>query len=133
MLPTLKLATTMDKSTIQKYINNFRRHLSTHLRAGIGLKAYVYPTITEGAVLVFQLGQNLENDDVYKTPSISIGEILRTKVKQNTFGGNLTGFTFSGTNTILEQDRIIFIKDSSPNEWTDAAAKNDVNKLFHSR
>lgn len=123
----------MDKSTIQKYINNFRRHLSTRLRAGIGLKAYIYPTISQGAVLVFKLGNNLENDDIYAPPSGSIGEVLSTKVKQNAFGGNLTGITFSGTNTILDQDRIIFIKDSSPNEWTDSAAKNDINKLFHSR
>lgn len=123
----------MEKSTIQKYINNFRRHLSTHLRDGIGLKAYVYPTNSQGAVLVFQLGKNLANDDVYKTSSNSIGEILKYKVKQNAFGGEITGITFSGTNTILEPDRIIFIKDSSPDEWTDAATKNDINKLFNSR
>ncbi|WP_063454341.1 hypothetical protein [Acinetobacter johnsonii] len=122
----------MEKSTIQKYINNFRRHLSNRLRAGIGMKAYIYPTDHEGVVLVFQLGKNLENDDVYKKTFSSLNEVLATKVKQNAFGGDLANVTFSGTNTILENDRIIFIKDDSLNEWTDEAAKKDINKLFHS-
>lgn len=122
----------MDKQTIQKYINNFRRHLSNHLRPGIGLKAYIYPTDKEGVVLVFQLGKNLENDDVYKKTYSSMSEVLRSKVKQNAFGGDLSGITFSGTNTILENDRIIFIKDDSFNEWTDEASKKDISKLFQS-
>lgn len=122
----------MDKQAIQKYINNFRRHLSNHLRPGIGLKAYIYPTSEEGVVLVFQLGKNLENDDVYKKTCPSMSEVLRNKVKQNTFKGDLTGITFSGTNTILENDRIIFIKDNSLNEWTDEASKKDISKLFQS-
>lgn len=122
----------MDKQTIQKYINNFRRHLSNHLLPGIGLKAYIYPTFKDGVVLVFQLGKNLENDDVYKKTFSSMSEILNNKVKQNAFGGDITGITFSGTNTILENDRIIFIKDNSLDEWTDEASKKDISKLFQS-
>lgn len=116
---------------IQRYINNFRRHLSVFLRPGIGLKTFIYPSIKDGAVLVFHLGFNLENDDEYQPVSPSIGSILN-KVEQRAFGGNLEGIHFSGTNMIFEPNKIIFIKDNNPKEWTDTAAKKEALKIVNS-
>ena len=121
----------MQKPMIQKYINNFRRHLSAFLRPGIGLKALIYPSQKDGAVLVFHLGTNLENDDEYKPISPTIGSILN-KIEQNAFGGNLESIHFSGTNMIVEANKIIFIKDDNPKEWTDAAAKKEALKIVNS-
>ncbi|HEM8241588.1 hypothetical protein ACT4VX_15640 [Acinetobacter baumannii] len=121
----------MQKTIIQKYINNFRRHLSAFLKPGIGLKTYIYPSIKDGAVLVFHLGANLENDDEYQPTSPSIGTILN-KVEQKAFGGNLEGIHFSGTNMIFEPNKIIFIKDDNPKEWTDEAAKKEAFKIVNS-
>lgn len=117
---------------IQEYINNFRRHLSAFLRPGIGLKTLIYPSAQDGAVLVFQLGVGLENDDEYQSISPSIGSILNNKVQQRAFGGNLEGITFSGTNMIFEPNKIIFIKDNNPKEWTDSAAKKEAFKIVNS-
>lgn len=121
----------MQKQMIQKYINNFRRHLSAFLRPGIGVKTFIYPTARDGAVLVFHLGPNLTNDDEYQPTSPSIGSILN-KVEQRAFGGDLGSIHFSGTNMIFEPNKIIFIKDNNPDEWTDSAAKKEALKIVNS-
>ncbi|QNY13512.1 hypothetical protein IC766_15690 [Acinetobacter seifertii] len=120
----------MEKKYIQKYVNNFRRQISHSFKPGIGLRAYIYPTLKDGAVIVFQFGNNLENDDVYKKTFDSIPEILK-KINQNIFGGDISNLTFSGTNTIMENDRVIFIKDESIEEWSEEATKNDISKIFN--
>lgn len=121
----------MDKHQIQSYINNFRRRLAAHLRPGIGLQCSIYPAESGGAVLVFQLGPDVENDDVYQAISPSLGRAL-AQIEQRAFGGNLDGLSFGGTNTILEADKLIFIKDGNAIEWTDAAAAKDVNAVVPS-
>ena len=119
----------INKSQIQTYINNFRRHIAPFLRPGIGLRCNVHQAISGGAILVFQVGSIVENDDVYESPKPTIGNALST-IKQRAFGGNLEGFTFSGTNVILEQNNIILIKDSSDSQWTDSAAEQDVQSVL---
>ncbi len=37
---------------------------------------------------------------------------------------------FGGTSTLLEPNRIIYIKESNPNEWNDDAAQRDIEKLL---
>jgi hypothetical protein len=118
-----------DQSQVQAYINNFRRRITSFLRPGMGLRCDIFPATTGGAVLVFRIGPNVENDDKYQSPNSSLGSAL-SQIEQRAFGGNLEGFTFRGTNVILEQDRIIFIKDGSINEWSDSAAKNDVQSVL---
>ncbi|WP_060988503.1 hypothetical protein [Photobacterium leiognathi] len=118
----------MNKNTIQNYINNYRRHLTKFLRPGFGLLCNIYPS-ESGAVLEFVIGNEQPNDDIYHPNNASVGEAL-SNVKQNAFGGNLKGFHFSGTNTVLEQNRIIYIKDSSPSEWSDESINKDVNAVL---
>jgi len=118
-----------DRKKIQNYINNFRRKIAAYLRPGIGLSCNVHPTETDGAILEFIIGDELQNDDSYKNVTPTINDALST-IEQRAFGGNLDGFKFSGTNLIMEENRIIFIKDDSSSEWTDIAAQNDVLKLL---
>jgi len=119
----------MDKNKYQKYINNFRRKLTPSLRPGVGLSCSIYPSKDGGAILEFRIGNASENDDEYKEVSESLGAAL-SHIEQSAFGGNLEGFQFSGTNTILEDNRIIYIKESNPKEWSDFAARKDVTALF---
>ena len=118
----------MKKKHIQRYINNFRRRISGNLRAGIGLTCNVYPSESGGAVLEFLLGTDLENDDIYKPVTSTTGKALQF-IPQKAFGGDLTNVRFGGTNTILEPDRIILIKDDQHQEWTDRAAMSDVASI----
>ncbi len=69
------------------------------------------------------------NDDIYHQESNSTGEALG-RINQRAFGGNLSGFTFRGTNTILEPNRLIYIKDSNSSEWGDKAVIKDVNAVL---
>jgi hypothetical protein len=116
------------KETIQAYINNFRRRIARFLKPGVGIACGVYPAESGGAILEFALGPGIENDDLYKDVSPTVGAAL-AQINQRAFGGNLGGFTFAGTNVILEDNRIIFIKDDSPDEWSDQAAQQDVARL----
>jgi len=118
----------MDKDKFQIYINNFRRRLTPSLKPGVGLSCNIYPSEDGGAILEFNIGNASENDDDYKEVSASLGSAL-SNIKQRAFGGNLEGFNFGGTNTILESNRIIYIKESNPNEWSDSAAHKDVAAL----
>jgi len=117
-----------EKSVLQGYINNFRRHIGRYLKPGIGIRCDAYPIRTGGAVIAFHLGSSEENDDTIHSASENFGQAL-SNVPQNTFDGNLTGISFKGTNTILEHDRMIFIKDNDPTQWHDLAAKNDAHRV----
>ena len=118
-----------NQSQVQSYINNFRRRIASFLLPGMGLHCKIYPASSGGAVLVFKVGINVENDDEYQHTHSSLGSAL-SEIEQRAFGGNLEGFQFGGTNVILEQDRIIFIKDGSPSEWSDSAAEQDVRSVL---
>lgn len=119
----------MRKEKIQSYINNFRRRLARYLKPGLGLLCNIYPSADGGAVLEFNIGNALENDDVYHPKSNSLGAAL-SKIEQSAFGGDLQGFTFGGTNTILEGNRIIYVKALDSDEWSDNAAAKDVSALL---
>src|SRR5690606_32201497 len=119
----------MSKEKIQSYINNFRRRLARYLKPGLGLLCNIYPADDGGAVLEFNIGSALENDDVYHPERKSLGSAL-SKIEQRAFGGDLEGFTFGGTNTILEGNRIIYVKASDSEEWSDKAAAKDVSALL---
>ncbi len=118
-----------DKKTIQKYVKNFRRRLSSHLKPGVGLTCDIHPAEEGGVILEFFHGPGIENDDQYKEPSATVSAAL-SLIPQHAFSGNLEGFKFSGTSVVLEKDRIMLIKDDSPAEWTAAAAKHDVFKIL---
>lgn len=121
----------MDKKKYQSYINNFRRRLAQFLKPGIGLSCNIYPSEDGGAILEFEIGQATENYDLYREISKSLGAAL-SNIEQRGFGGNLEGITFGGTNTILEANRIIYIKEANRNEWSDSSAKKDVQGLISS-
>ena len=118
-----------EKKIIQEYINNFRRRITRFLKPGIGLACNVYAAESGGAILEFTMGQALGNDDIYKESSSTVGNAL-SKITQRAFGGNLEGFVFGGTNVILEDNRIIFIKDDQLSEWTDQAAQHDLGRVL---
>lgn len=118
----------MDKKKYQSYINNFRRRLAQYLKPSFGLLCNIYPSDDGGAILEFVIDANIENDDVYMESRKSLGSAL-SNIQQSAFGGNLEGFSFGGTNTILENNRIIYIKEANLNEWTDSAAEREVTAL----
>ena len=131
MNPVSRTIAAMNKPQIQSYINNFRRRLAPFLRPGIGVQCSIYPATPGGAILAFKLGPAVENDDVYEPTSASLGKAL-SQIEQQAFGGNVENFHFGGTNTILEGDKLIFIKDGSDVEWSDQAAAKDVKAVVPS-
>ena len=76
----------------------------------------------------FTLGPGMENADHYDVVYPTIAKAL-SQIEQRAFAGNLDAYTFRGTNTILYPDRMIFIKDETPEEWSDSAAAKDANAI----
>lgn len=114
----------------QSYVNSFRKYLSTYTKPGVGVKCVVRPARDGGAVIVFELGDHEGNQDIYKMLTSSVNKAL-SKVRQKAFGGNLEGFKFKGTNITMDENGIVIIKDGDPNQWTEEAAKSDVEKIVH--
>jgi len=118
-----------DKRIIQGYINNFRRHLSPYLKPGIGLACKVFPVNSEGAILEFLLGPDVENEDHYLPTEETVNAALK-KIEQRMFGGNLDALKFAGTNISMEPNRIILIKGAdTSSEWSDNGARDDVKRI----
>lgn len=121
-----------DQKIIQEYINNFRRHLSKHLKPGFGVECKVYPSEQDGAIFEFTIDQKLQNKDIFQPPSATVNEALKD-IPQNMFGGNLGGIKFGGTNISLEGNRIVMIKgENEKTEWTDDASNSDVSRIITS-
>lgn len=121
-----------NRNLIQQYINNFRRHLAPYLRPSIGLACKVFPAEDSGAILEFSIGPGISNTDEFRPTSKTVNQAL-LGISQRAFGGNLGGFRFGGTNVVLEDNRIIFIKGGDdPYEWSDGAALADVKRLLPS-
>ena len=115
---------------IQEYVNNFRRNLSLYLKPGMGISLDIYPIESKGAILVFTLGLNINNKDIYMEREKKISDALK-KIPQKAFGGNLDGFEFGGTNLIMQDTNIIIIKgEDNACYWNDVSAKEDVQRLI---
>jgi hypothetical protein len=120
-----------DKQIIQRYLNDIRRHLVPKLRPGVGISSNFYPASTGGGLLEIKFGPQQANVDQVLATSSTIGHILQI-VPQRTFPGDFTGMKFSGTNVVLEGDRLLLIKGGDdPADWTDAAAAKDLEFAFH--
>lgn len=118
-----------DKSILQSYINDYRRHFSKYLKPGIGLKSIVHPAKGAGAIIEFIFIVDGKNEDEFLSNENNILYALK-KIKQNAFAGELQGFKFLGTNLIFEAGRIIVIKgEDAIEQYSDRAAFEDVEKV----
>ncbi|MES2491113.1 MAG: hypothetical protein V4607_15105 [Pseudomonadota bacterium] len=118
-----------DRPLLQGYINNLRRYLALHLKGSTGVVFDVYPSDAEGALIIFKIGSGQLNQDTYHPSSPTVNDALG-KIRQNAFGGNLSGFNFRGTNTVIEGNRVILIKgEDGSDSWDESAAKHDVMRV----
>lgn len=119
-----------DQEIIQRYINNFRRHFARFLKPGIGLTFRIIPSKKEGAILEFEVGPNMKNEDHYLPSEQNVNSALK-KIRQHMFGGNIDAIKFGGTNIAMEPNRIILIKgEDTPAVWGDDAAIDDITRIM---
>ena len=119
-----------DKDLVRTYINNFRRHLSSYLLPGIGLRSVAILAKKGGGVVKIAFCVNSDNADEMPNRVESVSEAVAQSGLKSL--GNVEGVTFSGTNMVLEKNDIFLIKDESPDSWSDKAAKEDVLKIVNS-
>ncbi|MCO5163553.1 MAG: hypothetical protein M9939_20690 [Mesorhizobium sp.] len=112
------------------FVNNLRRGLSPYLVPGVGIRTRAFLAGKEGGVVEFTTETGSPNSDEYVTVG-TIAEAL-SQVPQRVIAGNMAGIRFGGTNTILEGNRIILIKDGDADQWSQAAAKRDIERILSS-
>lgn len=124
-----------NQDILQSYVNNFRRHFSVYLRPSVGMTCEIFPAVANGAIFVFTMGQNVQNIDKFMPTETNVSSAF-FKIPQNSIDIDNPNakLHFSGTNVILEGNRIILIKgDDDISEWNDIAASIDVKKSLPSR
>ncbi|WP_285131518.1 hypothetical protein [Leclercia adecarboxylata] len=127
-----KIAHSKDLEKYSNYLNNFRIAISKKLKPNIGIISTVNPSADGGAIIEVKFVHNKPSKDtIGKHVYPNINAALKT-IKQNAFSGNLDSFKFSGTNGIMEGNRIILIKDGNDSEWTVDAVTKDVTNIFWS-
>jgi len=119
----------MEKEKIQIYLNNFRRFFTPYVRKDINFRTVVYPA-DDGAIIEIFFKKFAPVKDEFKKQEKSIVNALM-RIDQHSFGGNLNGFHFTGTNIVLEQGKILIIKENKDSEWSIEKAKDDINKLVN--
>lgn len=118
-----------NRSVLQGYVNDFRRHMARFLAPGVGLACTVFPSLGPGAIVEFTIGPKLTNLETYKPAAATVNEAL-SQIQQRSFGGNLNSYKFGGTNTLVEQNRIILLKgEDDLVHWGDSAAQDDVKRI----
>lgn len=119
----------MNNEIVQRYINNFRRQLSIYLKPNIGIQIDIYNCSSEGGIIVifFKPGGKSSDNHIYKYSKIS--DALK-EMNQMFFGGDLSGLHFSGTNILMDNEKILLIKDTKPDEWSDSRLNEDLKSII---
>jgi hypothetical protein len=118
-----------NRETLQNYVNNFRRNVSPYLKPNIGIQANIYPCSQDGAIIEIKFIPSGTSCDNYESTSGTLSAAL-SSVNQNAFAGSLSSFHFSGTNLIMDPNRIILIKDNSLNQWDEQQARKDIKAIL---
>jgi hypothetical protein len=117
----------------EEYGSSFMENIKSILRPGIEAEVTSYLSKVDGSLIYFQLRpgkitfgfKELENGK-------RISEALK-EIPQRAFGGDLSGIRFGGTNTIIEDNKIIFIKGGNTKDiWSKEMAMEDSKKLIES-
>ncbi|MBN3033583.1 MAG: hypothetical protein JW873_05755 [Candidatus Saganbacteria bacterium] len=118
-----------DKEVLQNYVNNFRRNVSSHLKPNIGIQTNIYPCLKDGAIIEVKFIPSGTSCDNYEETSGALSNALNN-INQNAFQGTLSSFHFSGTNFVMDPNRVILIKDDSPNQWNEQRVQEDVKTIL---
>ena len=119
----------MNNAIIQKYINNFRKNLSGFLKPNIGIQVDIYNCNSEGSILVIEFKPGGKSFDKNKGTYPKISDALKL-IPQSFFAGNMSAFHFSGTNVMMDNNRVIMIKDANIQEWNDDKLRSDIKSLI---
>jgi hypothetical protein len=89
----------------------------------------VYPSRGSGAIIEFTVAATVPNGEEYKPDADSVNAAFQG-IKQRAIKGNLNAVHFSGTNTFVEDNRIILVKgEDGESSWGDEVALQDAKRV----
>ena len=116
----------MNRSIIVSYLNAFRKAISIYIREGVGMKSVVYP-FDGGAVVVFELGENIKTSDEFRNDSKEFAEALR---RTNLFSVDANTTAPVGSFIAPLGNSIVLVKDDKVETWDIEQATTDVRQLL---
>lgn len=125
---TTDIIPTIDRSTVNRYINSFRIAFSRYLKDGVGLQSTIFP-YPSGAVIVIEVGFELQAKDLFRSESSSLYEALE---RTNLFAEVPSKGEISGTFIILHGNKVLLIKTDKPSQWNQSQVGSDVDVIFKS-
>lgn len=122
---SIKKGKVMCNNRRNEYLNNFRRFLSKYLKPSVGVQTKTY-SYEDGCVIVVSLGVNLQVRDEYQT-TYNLNEALQ---KTTLFEDIPNSLSVQSTSIFLIGRKIVLIKNSAEDLWSENSAKNDVEKII---
>lgn len=108
-----------------EYLNNFRRFLSKYLKSSVGVRTKTY-SYEDGCVIVVSLGINLQVRD----EAITVNSLREALQKTTLFEDIPNSLNILSTSIFLIGRKIVLIKNSADDLWSENSAKNDVEKII---
>lgn len=107
-------------------MNAFRKAIAPFIRDGIGIKSTTYP-FDKGAIVLFELGENIKAFDDIRSNSESFPDALR---RTNLF--TVDGSEAAPNESLIAPigNHILLIKRDDKNLWETDMASKDVYRLI---
>lgn len=119
-------------SRLKKYVELFKRNISSYLAPNVSVKTVIYPVEEEGAVFEFVFNKEGINTEEISKLRKRVGTVL-SEIPQRLIAGNIDSVHFGGTNLYLEGNRILVIKgEDSHEQWSGNAVIDDVRRVVSS-
>ena len=119
-----------NQKLLKKYAKNFTEAISKNIKYGYVLEAKIHPVDSSGAIIEFDIVNGKKSKTLFEKPAATVGKSLQS-IQQNFIGGNLDGVTFSGTNVMMDNNRIIIVKGENDNSvWNLKAAREDALRVI---
>ncbi|SDK75017.1 hypothetical protein [Microbulbifer yueqingensis] len=121
----------MKEKELRRYGRRFISALYPYLKKNYSVEMDIYPTVSEGGVLEFNINQKSNRVRVhepFRTLSTAISEL-----RPNFIQGNSDRVEFGGTNLFMDNNKVLVVKaDNEPSSWNNRAAADDVRKIVAS-
>ncbi len=122
------------RKELNRYIKMFTNDISQYIKNKASVSVEAYPVEGDGAVFEFVINDKpvAHKVQIHKAEK-SLQKAL-SHVEQNLIDGDLDNVSFSGTNLLLDGNRIIIIKGgNNQDSWSNRAILEDVKKIVSPR
>ncbi|MCS5423084.1 MULTISPECIES: hypothetical protein [Psychrilyobacter] len=114
---------------LEKYSKTLKKELKKKLKSGLEINSVIYPVEKEGAVFEFTIDKTKKSKRIERKRR-SVNEVVSNS-SQNIITGNINSASFSGTNIIMNKNKITIIKGGNEKEeWNNKQIEKDIRIIL---